>query len=53
MKALRSMLEEEVLSISITYKPTLLLLVILGVTLNLIPLTLEHVDNLVLDVSHD
>ena len=47
------MLEEKILLVSVAEEPPSLLLASVGVTLNVIPLTLECVDNLALDVSHD
>ena len=53
LKALRSVLEEEGLWIPVVEEPSPLLLGGVGVSLNLIPLTRERVDNLALDVSDD
>ena len=47
------MLEEEILLIPVVEEPPPLLPASTGVTLNLIPLTHEHVDDLTLDVSHN
>ena len=52
LKALRSVLEEEILSIPVAEEPLALLPTGVEVTLDLIPPTVEHVDNLALDVSN-
>ena len=53
LKAMHRVLEEEVLPVPIAKKPSLLLPAGIGVTLNLVPLTLERVNNLALVVNHD
>ena len=47
------MLEEEVLKVLVSKEPSPLLSASPGVTLYLVPLTSERVDNLALDVNHD
>ena len=53
LKAVRSMLEEEILLILVVKEPPPPLPVCAGVALDLIPRTLERVDNLAPNVSHD
>ena len=53
LKALRGMLEEEVLCVPIMEEASPLLLAGPRISLDLVPLASEHVDDLAPDVCHD
>ena len=53
MKAMPSLLEEEVLVVLVAKESTSLLLACMGVSLYLVPLTLERMNNLTPSVSQD